>query len=184
MAVMPAMRLKKVLPFAGIPIICVALVIVKGVHADIMELLQFEFLLLFGYIAAVYDIREKRIPNICVLLMLGAWAVITIPFLFYNTATALPSLGSSVGGFVTAGALFLLVYFVSRKGLGGGDVKFMAVAGLYLGFRSVLPAMLYGSILSAIAGGVLLLTKRIGRKDAMPFAPFLYIGILLTIFLL
>ena len=77
--------------------------------------------------------------------------------------------------------LFLAVYLVSRKGLGGGDVKFMAASGLYLGV-DVLPAMFYGSVLSAAAGLGLLLAKKIGRRDAIPLAPFLFAGILIVLF--
>ena len=72
---------------------------------------------------------------------------------------------------------------VSRKGLGGGDVKLMAVSGLYLGAGSVLPAMLYGSVLAAVTAGVLIALKKIGRKDAIPLVPFLYAGMLITVFI-
>ena len=154
----------------------------RGVTYELDTLLYFEALSVFGYFAAVYDIKEKRIPNILILIMLGAWSVITVPYLFYDTANTVNTLLSSVIGFVITGVLFMLVYFVSRKGLGGGDVKFMSVAGLYLGFQNVLPAILYSAVLMTVVGLVLILTKKMGRRDAVPFAPFLYIGILLTIF--
>ena len=64
---------------------------------------------------------------------------------------------------------------------GGGDVKLMAVSGLYLGLDGVLPAMLYGSVLAAVAGLLLILGKKITPKDAIPLVPFLYIGMLLTL---
>ena len=82
------------------------------------------------------------------------------------------------------GGLFLLVYILSRKGLGAGDVKFMAVAGLYLGFNGVLPSMLIGSILSCITAITLMIMKKIDKSATLPLAPFLYGGILVTLFLL
>ncbi|GHU93311.1 hypothetical protein FACS1894208_02590 [Clostridia bacterium] len=175
-------RVKSLIPYIGLPAICIALLLVRGINGGLVELLKFEALSLFGYVATVYDIKEKRIPNALVVLMLGAWVVMVVPHLLYDTASAIPTLISSIIGFAVAGVLFLLVYLVSRKGLGGGDVKFMAAAGLYLGFQNVLPAILYGAILSAITGVILMLTKKMGRKDAIPLAPFLYVGILLTIF--
>ena len=57
----------------------------------------------------------------------------------------------------------------------------MAVSGLYLGV-DVLPTMLYGSVLSAAAGLCLLLAKKLGRRDTIPLAPFLYAGMLAVIF--
>ena len=59
--------------------------------------------------------------------------------------------------------------------LGGGDVKFVAAAGLFLGFARIIPATLYGTILAALTGLALIALKKIGRKDKMPLAPFLYI---------
>ena len=88
-------------------------------------------------------------------------------------------MGGAIGG-----GVFLLVYIISRHGLGAGDVKFMAIAGLYLGMNLVMSSMLIGSILSAITGIVLLCMKKISKKDEIPLVPFLYMGILLTIFFL
>ena len=41
--------------------------------------------------------------------------------------------------------------------------------------------MLYGSVLAAVAGLLLILGKKITPKDAIPLVPFLYIGMLLTL---
>jgi prepilin signal peptidase PulO-like enzyme (type II secretory pathway) len=67
--------------------------------------------------------------------------------------------------------------------LGGGDVKFMSVAGLYLGFSGTIPVILFGTVIAALTGLVLILLKKINRKDSIPLAPFLFIGIIITVFL-
>ena len=59
----------------------------------------------------------------------------------------------------------------------------MAVAGLYLGFGGVLPAMLYGSVLSALTALVLIALKKIKPRDSIPLVPFLYVGMMLTMFI-
>ena len=102
--------------------------------------------------------------------------------MFINTDNGVKALTDSLYGMALGGGLFLLVYLFSRRGLGGGDVKFMAAAGLYLGFSGVIPAILYGTILAALTGLILILLKKIKRKDAIPLAPFLFIGILIIIF--
>jgi len=91
-------------------------------------------------------------------------------------------LKDSVLGFLIGGGMFLFVYIVSKKGLGGGDVKFMAVAGLFLGLSGVFTTMFYGTCLAAAFGLLLIALKKIGRKDAIPLAPFLYVGIIVTVF--
>lgn len=171
---------KKVLPYAGLPLLEAALWLTRR-DAEPAALLLNGALAALGYLAALGDLRERRIPNRLVGGMLCAWILILVPQLFYRTEYALWLLLNGGVGFLLAGVLFLTVYLVSRKGLGGGDVKFMAVSGLYLG-ADVLPAMFYGSVLSAAAGLGLLLAKKIGRRDAIPLAPFLYAGILIVLF--
>lgn len=173
---------RKALPYLGIPVLLLALFLLRGWRTEPLQLLMWGALITFGYLAAMGDFLNKRVPNRLVGWMAAAWALIMMPQLFFRTEEALRFLISGGLGFLMGGGLFLLVYFVSRGGLGGGDVKLMAAAGLYLGFQDVLQVMLYGSILAALTGGGLILMKKIDRKDAIPLVPFLYAGILLTVF--
>lgn len=175
-------QLKLILPYVGIPIIGITLLFLYLNRIDGFLLLQLELIILFGYIATVLDIKSKRIPNMLILAMLGAWVLTMTPKLFLDIDKAVVLLKDAVLGFMVGGGLFLLVYVISRKGLGGGDVKFMAASGLYVGFAGVISAMLYGTVLAALTGVMLILLKKIGRKDTIPLAPFLYIGILITVF--
>jgi len=117
-----------------------------------------------------------------ILFMLAGWLLLIIPMLFFVPDTGIESFVDSLLGLLTGGGLFLVVYLFSSKGLGGGDVKFMAAAGLYLGFANTIPAILYGTVLAALTGLILVLIKKIERKDAIPLAPFLFIGIMITVF--
>ena len=173
---------KQLLPYSGVPVILALFLMFKAGGADAFTLLRGGLLIILGYAASVIDVKEKRIPNSLVLSILAGWVLTIVPQLFYDVEPTLALILDSLLGSAICGALLLLVYFVSRKGLGGGDVKFMAAAGLYLGFQGVLPAMLVGSILAGLTGGVLILFRKIGRKDSIPLAPFLYAGILVTIF--
>jgi len=175
-------QLKSNLPYIGIPIITISLFLIHIGHTDIFILFCFELIVVFGYISAIVDIKLKRIPNNLILIMIVSWIIIMVPKLFIDTEAAIVLLKDASLGFLIGGGLFMLVYLVSHKGLGGGDVKFMAVTGLYIGFERTLSTMLYGTIIAALIGLILLILKKIGRKDAMPLAPFLYIGILLTVF--
>jgi len=176
-------RAKQILPYAGLPVILSAILILSLGNTDALIMLWNVSIIIFGYIASVFDIKERRIPNGLILAMLAAWVITMMPKLFLDTDVALSLLKDSALGFAIGGGLFLLVYLISRKGLGGGDVKFMAVTGFYLGFGGIVPAMLYGTILAALAGLTLIALKRISRKDRIPLAPFLYAGILIVIFI-
>ena len=92
-------------------------------------------------------------------------------------ASLLNSLIAGFGAFLA----FLAIAIVSPNGMGAGDVKFAGVLGLLLGF----PGVLFALWLAVVGGGVvaaafLLLRKR-GRKDAMPFGPFLALGAALVL---
>ena len=174
--------IKSLLPYAGLPVILAALILIHGSNIDMFALLWLLLIIVFGYAAAVSDIKAKKIPNTLVLAMMGAWVLTMAPKLIVDTEDAIALLLGSLIGFAVGGGLFLLVYAVSRKGLGGGDVKFMAGAGLYLGLSGTMTSMLYGTILAALTGLILILLKKLGRKDAMPLAPFIYAGILITVF--
>lgn len=143
-------------------------------------LLLREIIMVFGYVAAIWDAREKRVPNQLVLAMLGVWVLVMVPQLFLKTAQTVPILFSGLFGGLLAGVIFLTVYLISRHGLGGGDVKFMSAAGLYLGLNGVMPAMLAGSVLAAVIGVTCIVLKKMDRKSTIALIPFLYIGIVLT----
>ena len=168
------------LPYIGLPVLAILLLVLRWETENPVRLLLYEVLLVFGYVAAVGDLREMRIPNRLVGTMLGAWVLVMVPQLFLRTEVAIATAFSALVGALMSGVLLLVVYLVSRKGLGGGDVKFMAAAGLYLGADGVLPAMLYGAMLSALVGLCLVLGKKIGMRDAIPLAPFLYLGMLIV----
>lgn len=138
-------------------------------------------IIVLSYLAALSDIRERRISNKLVLTAAGIWAIFIVLKALESMDELVALLIQSAMGFIVAGSLFLIVYFASKGGLGGGDVKFMTVMGLYLGYDGILYATLIGSVILSVLGIVLILVKKIGKKDALPFAPFLFIGILLAV---
>ena len=169
--------------FLGLPVLLAALFFLHWKSAPPIQLILEAVLVFFGYLAAVIDFREKKIPNQLVLGMLAAWFAVIVPYLLFQSEETLRFILSGIAGAIIGGVLFLLVYLISRKGLGGGDVKFMTAAGLFLGYELVLPAILYGAILSAVWCVVQLIRKKINKKDSVAFIPFLYAGILLALFI-
>ncbi len=175
---------RKLLPYMGIPALMAILLVTRLGKTEPVALLLRGVLLVLGYVAAVLDYREKRVPNRLVGLLLLAWILVIVPQLFFRTELAISLILAGIVGAAVAGILFLTVYLVSRKGLGGGDVKLMTVCGLYLGLDGVLSAMLCGCLLAALAGGGMILLKKLGPRDTIPLVPFLYVGIALNILIL
>lgn len=83
-------------------------------------------------------------------------------------------------GFFAASACLLIIAIISRGKMGGGDIKLMAVAGLLIGWKYILLALMLGSILGSIIGITLMAFKIIRRNQMIPFGPFLSAGILIA----
>jgi leader peptidase (prepilin peptidase)/N-methyltransferase len=82
-----------------------------------------------------------------------------------------------------AGGAFLLVALIAPGGMGMGDVKLVAVLGLYLQL-SVLPALFVALLAGSLAGGLVMARQGVaaGRKTAIAFGPFLVLGGLVGLF--
>ena len=116
-------------------------------------------------------------PSIVILLLLGPfWTEIGITRSFLGDETVLASLANSYLSGLGAFLAFLTIALIAPAGMGGGDVKFAAVLGLMVGFPGVLLAIW----ISAVGGGLiaigLIVSGRKGRKDVIPFGPFMAIG--------
>ena len=88
---------------------------------------------------------------------------------------------SSAIGMVLGGGLFFLIAVASKGGMGGGDIKLMAVLGLWLGWRLTILVALLAFIIGAVISIALISLKIRGRKDYIPFGPFIGIGAYIAI---
>lgn len=87
------------------------------------------------------------------------------------------SLSYTILSALAIGVFFWLLIIVTRgKGMGGGDVKLAFLIGLVNGFPVNIVAIILGFISGALYSGVLILLKRKGMKDVIPFGPFLIFG--------
>ncbi|NPA49576.1 MAG: prepilin peptidase [Thermodesulfobacteria bacterium] len=104
---------------------------------------------------------------------------------FNPLATPLEAL---LGALCGAGGLYLLAefyYFVAkREGLGGGDLKLLAMIGAFLGVKSLIPVVLIASFVGAVTGILVTLIQKVKEKRtfAIPFGPFLSLAAILHLF--
>jgi leader peptidase (prepilin peptidase)/N-methyltransferase len=82
-----------------------------------------------------------------------------------------------IGVLVGMGGLLLVaaVYRAVRgiEGMGGGDFKLAGLLGAFLGWQGVLLSLLFGSLLGALFGMGVLLSRRGTMRTALPFGSFL-----------
>jgi leader peptidase (prepilin peptidase) / N-methyltransferase len=77
--------------------------------------------------------------------------------------------------------ILLIVALIFRGGMGWGDVKMAGMMGLMTGFPNIFVALMLGIILGGLIAVALILLKKKGRKDMIPFGPFLALGALVTL---
>jgi leader peptidase (prepilin peptidase)/N-methyltransferase len=95
-------------------------------------------------------------------------------------------LNSISGILLGGGSLFLVAnlyqWFFKREGMGGGDVKLLAMIGAFLGWKAVILTILLGSLLGSISGIIIMVLKGKDLKFAIPFGPFLSLGAVIGLF--
>ncbi|MCP3873172.1 MAG: prepilin peptidase [Desulfobacteraceae bacterium] len=127
------------------------------------------------------DIDHQIIPDI---ISLPGILIFSSSFYFLPEMT----LKSVVIGILTGGGSLYLValfYYMLRKqeGMGGGDIKLLAMIGAAAGFKGVLFTIFAGSFFGSILGILIMFYNRITDTTLkIPFGPFLSIGVALYIF--
>jgi len=126
------------------------------------------------------DLQHKIIPD--VLSLPGIVTGFSVSF-FLGHVTWLDSLIGIISG---GGALFLVgfVYklLTGREGMGGGDVKLLAMIGAWMGWMSLPFIVLISSLTGAVIGLAVILLSGKGLRVRIPFGPFLSLGALLYFF--
>lgn len=95
-------------------------------------------------------------------------------------------LNSLLGILLGGGSLYLVAWgyekLTGKEGMGGGDIKLLAMMGAFLGWRSVLFIIFAASLVGSVIGIAAMLIQKKDRKLAIPFGPFLAFAAVLYIF--
>jgi leader peptidase (prepilin peptidase)/N-methyltransferase len=126
-------------------------------------------------IVTVSDLKYMIIPdkvNLFFLLLFSIERIVIPSQSWYD-----PIVGLVVGALVP-----LIIIIVSRGGMGGGDMKLLAVLGVVLGWNLVLLSFFLATMIGTIVGMFGMLTGQVKKGKPFPFAPFLVTGALLAYF--
>lgn len=142
--------------------------------------------ILFAFItcscAAIIDAKERRIPNMLILILLGMrLMLIPLDFIIYGGSDGWRLLlMSAIGGGAALAVLFLFSV-LSKGGFGMGDVKLCGAIGFAAGLSAVMYSVVFGMVLCAMFAVILLVIKKKTLKDQLAFAPFIYLGMAVCI---
>ena len=126
------------------------------------------------------DLDHQIIPDVISLpgIPLGFLASFVLPNITYKESL----MGILLGG----GILFLIAvgyeFLAKKEGMGGGDVKLLAMIGAFLGWKGVLFTVFSGSLVGTVIGVAIMVAQGKDSKSAIPFGPFLSFGALLYLF--
>lgn len=87
-----------------------------------------------------------------------------------------------IGLCVVSVPMLVIALFIPG-GFGGGDIKLMAGCGLFLGWKNALFSFFIAAVIGGIYALILILRKKRGRKDHIPFGPFLCMGVAAAMFI-
>ena len=157
--------------FAAVALFCAFFVLGFSANGVFTAL----FLLLLVACACA-DINAGIVPDLAVILI----AVLGVIQFIVVEGFTVPGLISRLIGLVCISVPMLVVSLLMKGAFGGGDIKLMAAAGLYLGWRLTLAGAFIGLFISGLYGIYLLIIKKAGKKSTIKLAPFLAFGLSLA----
>ena len=143
------------------------------------------FAVLFMFCSALVvvtfiDLEHQIIPDSITLpgIVIGFVASFFIPQLGW--------VNSLIGIVAGGGSLLLIAYgyelVAKKEGMGGGDVKLLAMMGAFLGWKAIIFIIFTASLIGSVIGVGIMLAKKKDASLAIPFGPFLAGGAILYIF--
>lgn len=126
------------------------------------------------------DLDHRIIPDVISLPGIGIGFLLAF---FLPTVSVKDSLiGIIAGGGTLFGVAWVYETLTKREGMGGGDIKLLAMIGAWLGWKAILFTLFFASLSGTFIGGGAMLLQKQGRHYAIPFGPFLALSAMAYIF--
>jgi leader peptidase (prepilin peptidase)/N-methyltransferase len=123
------------------------------------------------------DLEHHLLPNVITLpgIAVGLIASAVLP----------PGIVDALIGVLIGGGVLWLIgeayfRFSGHEGMGGGDVKMLAMIGAFLGWKLVLVTLVLSSVLGSVIGLIVIAARKGGLKYALPYGTFLALGALVA----
>ncbi len=149
-------------------VLYVLIVAVRGIS---VESVLYCFLVSALIVISVIDYRTMEIP----IQVNGVILVIGVLHAVVDYEDAVRYI---IGFFAASLFLFLCLILTRGRGIGGGDIKLMAVAGLCLGWDNIMLALVFGCIIGSVIQCIIIAVTKNKTKFAM--GPYLSAGILIA----
>jgi leader peptidase (prepilin peptidase) / N-methyltransferase len=137
----------------------------------------FEYAVLTSLIITVtfIELEKQDVPEELIIFCL-------IAGLLFNIYAIKVNMINGILGFMLGGAVFLIIAMITQGAFGGGNIKYMAVLGLYMGWKLIIVIALLSFVLGAIVSIILTVSKIKSRKDYISLGPFIAVSTIIVIF--
>ena len=136
------------------------------------------------------DLEKGTIPNAVILT--GAIAGFCMSLIFWPACvppswTGWPlNITNSLIAFLAGGGIMIFwavtgKLLFKKESIGAGDIKLVAMIGIFLGLQNTLLALFLSFLIATIAGISMILLKKAQMDSRLPFAPFLASGALISL---
>jgi leader peptidase (prepilin peptidase)/N-methyltransferase len=131
-------------------------------------------------VVSFIDLDHQIIPN-----------VVTLPGIPLGLLAGLvlgepPLLDRVMGTLLGAGFLYLVLFYggalFGQEAMGEGDLNLIALVGAFLGWKAVALTIFLGCLFGSAVGLALIASRRLGRRQHIPFGPFLSLGAVVALF--
>lgn len=141
-----------------------------------MELIYYLFIVSALIMIFFTDLKHGIIPD---KIIFSSIFISLFYFLLIHNSLFMIHLLSAFGAFI----FFLLLFLITKgKGMGFGDVKLAFLMGIILGFPKIIVALYIAFLTGALLSLILVLCRKKGLKDTVPFGPYLVLATLALFF--
>jgi leader peptidase (prepilin peptidase) / N-methyltransferase len=167
-----------------------------SIRYPVVELVTMALFMIHGLVFGWSAILIPRLVFACAMVVLFAIDlehhllpdVITLPGIVVGliASTVLPPgiIDALIGVVIGGGVLWVIgeayFHYSGHEGMGGGDVKMLAMIGAFLGWKLVLVTLVLSSIAGSLIGLFVIVIRKGGMKYALPYGTFLALGALVS----
>lgn len=127
------------------------------------------------FLISVCDIRNRLIPNIYLAYMAVMRIIIAAAGIYIDhipVEVMIDSVIGMAGGFL----VLMIIWVLTGRSIGAGDIKMFAVIGLYTGMTGIMDILVYSSVFCTFTCIALLAAKKCRLRSMVPMAPFAFSG--------
>lgn len=131
-------------------------------------------------VATFFDLKERRIPNITVTLVFLYGLLCPLYILITEkgiTDVDKYFLSEQFWGLITAFLICITSKYISRDGLGAGDIKMLTALGFTLGLTVFLQMMIFTALTALFFTLIMFASHKLDKTSALPFAPYMTVGV-------